>query len=307
VSLSRLDLNLLRVLDTVLSEGSVVRAARRLHVTPSAISNALARLREVLGDPLVIRSGRGIVPTTRAAGLASSLKRALNELERAVQSDAFDPTTTTKQFTLAISDAGQIARLPRLARLLAKEMPHSQLRVVGVDTYMSSGGIAGTEVDVAIIGVAEKTPGVHFAPLYEEDSVLVARRGHPRVGAQITKTQLGQLQHVDVQVAPGRGYRELARSYARLDIKREVGMVVPSFIAAAAVTAQTDFVATLPASLVEVLGKRLGLRVVMAPAPRITTEIKLVWHERTLDDPAMRSFREVVTRAVGQTTPDDSA
>lgn len=306
MSLSRLDLNLLRVLDTVLSERSVVRAARRLHVTPSAISNALARLRSVLGDPLVIRSGRGIVPTTRAAELAPSLKRALNELERAVQSDAFDPTTTTKQFTLAISDAGQIARLPRLAKLLAKEMPHSQLRVVGVDTYMSSGGITGTEVDVAIIAVAEKTPGVHFAPLYKEDSVLVARRGHPRASAQITKTQLGQLQHVDVQVAPGRGYRELARSYARLDIKREVGMVVPSFIAAAAVIAQTDFVATLPASLVEVLGKRLRLRVVMAPAPRITTEIKLVWHERTLDDPAMRSFREVVTRAVGQTTPDDS-
>jgi DNA-binding transcriptional LysR family regulator len=276
--------------------------ARRLHVTPSAISNALARLRTVLGDPLVIRSGRGIVPTTRAAGLAPSLKRALNELERAVESDAFDPTTTTRQFTLAISDASQIARLPRLAKLLAAEMPHSQLRVVGVDTYMSSGGIAGTEVDVAIIAVAEKAPGVHFAPLYE-DSVLVARRRHPRAGTQITKMQLAQLQHVDVQVAPGRGYRELARSYARLGIRRAVAMVVPSFIAAAAVVAQTDFVATLPTSLVEVLGKRLGLHVVMAPAPRITTEIKLVWHERTLGDPAMRSFREFVTRAVGQTMP----
>jgi DNA-binding transcriptional LysR family regulator len=299
VSLSRLDLNLLRVLDTVLSERSVVRAARRLHVTPSAISNALARLRSVLGDPLVIRSGRGIVPTTRAAELASSLKHALGELERVVQGDTFDPTRTTKQFTLAISDAGQIARLPRLTRFLAKEMPHAQLRVVGVDTYMSSGGITGTEVDVAIIAVAEKAPGVHFTPLYKEESVLVARRGHPRAGAQVTKTELGQLQHVEVQVAPGRGYRELARSYARLDIKREVVVVVPSFIAAAAVVAQTDFVATLPESLIETLGGRFGLRALMGAAPKMTTEIKLVWHERTLDDPAMRAFREVVIRAVG--------
>jgi DNA-binding transcriptional LysR family regulator len=304
VSLSRLDLNLLRVLDTVLSERSVVRAARRLHVTPSAISNALARLRSALGDPLVIRSGRGIVPTARAAGLASSLKRALSDLERVVQSDAFDPATTTRQFTLAMSDAGQIARLPGLTKLLAREMPHCQLRVVGVDTYMSSGGIAGTEVDVAIIAVAEKAPGVYFTPLYREDSVLVARAGHPLANAQVTKTELGKLQHVDVQVAPGRGYRELARSYARLDIKREVAVVVPSFIAAAAVVAQTDFVATLPESLIEGLGRRLGLRVLTAPAPRMTTEIKLIWHERTLDDPAMRLFRELVGRVVGR--PKDS-
>jgi len=289
------------VLDTVLSERSVVRAARRLHVTPSAISNALARLRSALGDPLVIRSGRGVVPTTRAAGLAPSLKRALSELERAVQSDAFDPATTTRQFTLAMSDAGQIAYLPRLMKVLAKEMPCSQLRVVGIDTYISSGGITGQEVDVATIAVAERAPGVHSMPLYKEESVLVARRGHPRASARINKGQLGQLQHVDVQVAPGRGYRELAGTYARLNIKREVALVVPSFIAAAAVVAHTDFVATLPTSLVDDLGERLGLRVITAPVPRITAEIKLVWHERTAMDLAMRSFREVVARAAGST------
>lgn len=278
-----------------------MRAARQLHVTPSAISNALARLRSELGDPLVIRSGRGVVPTTRAARLAPSLKRALSELERAVQPDAFDPATTNRQFTLAIADAGQLSRLPLLTKSLTREMPRAQLRVVGIDTYLSSGGITGAEVDVGIIGGAENTPGVHSTPLYKEDSVLVARRGHPKVTPQITKTQLGQLQHVEVQVAPGRGYRELARSYARLGIKREVAVVVPSFIAAAAVVAQTDFVGTLPASLVEVLGERLGLRVVTAPAPRITIDIKLVWHDRTDDDPAMRSFREVVMRAMGRT------
>ena len=300
MSISRLDLNLLRVLDAVLSERSVVRAARQLHVTPSAISNALARLRSELGDPLVIRSGRGVVPTTRAARLAPSLKRALSELERAVQPDAFDPATTNRQFTLAIADAGQLSRLPLLTKSLTREMPRAQLRAVGIDTYLSSGGITGAEVDVGIIGGVEKAPGVHSTPLYKEDSVLVARRGHPRVNPQITKTQLGQLQHVEVQVAPGRGYRELARSYARLDIKREVAVVVPSFIAAAAVVAQTDFVGTLPASLVEVLGERLGLRVVTAPAPRITIDIKLVWHDRTDDDPAMRAFRDIVIRAMSR-------
>src|SRR4051812_9862562 len=89
------------------------------------------------------------------------------------------------------SDAGQIAYLPRLMRLLTKEMPRARLRVVGVDTYISSGGIAGTEVDVAIVAVAVKAPGVHVTPLYKEESVLVAHRDHPYVRVQVTKKQLG--------------------------------------------------------------------------------------------------------------------
>jgi DNA-binding transcriptional LysR family regulator len=299
VSLSQIDLNLLFVLDTVLTERSVARAARRLHVTPSAISNALARLRAALGDPLITRSGRGIVPTPRAAGLAPSLKRALVELERAVQKDTFDPATTTRQFTLALADVVQLARLPRIVTLLAKEMPRARLRTVGIDTYLSSGGLGGLEVDVGMIAIEEKAPGVHTVPLYKEESVLVARRGHRRAKGKMTKKQLSELQHVDVQVAPGRGYRELARRYEQLGIARNVAVVVPSFIAAAAVVAATDFVATVPASLIDVLGERLGLRVMTASAPRITTDIKLAWHERTHDDLAMRAFREVVAKAAG--------
>jgi DNA-binding transcriptional LysR family regulator len=298
VSLSRLDLNLLVVLDTVLAERSVVRAARRLHVTPSAVSNALARLRAALDDPLVARSGRGIVPTPRATELAPKLARALRDLDQAVSGRAFDPASTTRQFTVAIADSGQLVRLPRLALLLDKEMPRTRLRVVGIDTLLSSGGLGGTEVDVVVGALPEQAPGVHMAPLYEEHAVLVARRNHPRVGGRISKTDLAALRHVDVQVAPGRGYRDLPARYARLGIERDVALVVPSFTTAAAVVAATDFVATLPASVVEVLGQRLGIRAVASPVRRLTVEIKLAWHERTEHDPAMRAFRDVVTRAM---------
>jgi DNA-binding transcriptional LysR family regulator len=296
VSIHQLDLNLLLLLDTVLSERSVVRAARRLHVTPSAVSNGLARLREALGDRLVIRSGRGIVPTPRAEALAPALKRALGDLERSVQQDAFDPATTTRQFTLAQADAGQISRLPRLARLLSREMPRARLRVVNIDTYLASGGLQGTEVDVALVAVLDKTPGVHAIALYTERSVLVARRGNPRVRPRLTKAQLAELEHVEVQVAPGRGYRELAKSYQRLGIERKIAVVVPSFAAAAAVVAETDFVATLPATLVKAMGGRLGLRLA-GPAPTVESVIQLAWHQRTHDDPAMRAFRELIVRA----------
>ncbi len=297
MSLSQLDLNLLVVLDNVLAERSVVRAARRLHVTPSAVSNALARLRAVLDDPLVARSGRGIVPTPRAAELAPALARALRELDQAVSGSAFDPASTTREFTVAIADSGQLVRLPRLALLFGQEMPRARLRIVGIDTLLSSGGLGGTEVDVAIAALPEKTPGVHMTPLYAEHTVLIARRNHPRVGARISKTELASLRHVDVQVAPGRGYRDLSARYARLGIERDVALLVPSFTTAAAVVAATDFVATLPASVVDVLGERLGIRAVASPVRRLTVEIKLAWHERTEHDPAMRAFRDVITRA----------
>jgi DNA-binding transcriptional LysR family regulator len=296
VSLSQIDLNLLLALDTVLSERSVVRAARRLHVTPSAVSNALARLRSALGDPLVVRSGRGIVPTPRAARLGPALKQALGELERIVEGDGLDPASVARQFTLAVSDAGQISRVPRLVRVLAENMPRAQLRVVGIDSCLSLGGLGGTEVDVAMTAVVAAVGGTHHMPLYDESSVLVARRSHEHAGRRITKAQLSKLKHVEVQVAPGRGYRNLTRQYAQERIRRDIAVIVPSFVAAAAVASETDLVATLPTSLVDVVGERLALIVLQAPAPKVTTKIMLAWHQRTHDDPAMRAFRELVVR-----------
>jgi DNA-binding transcriptional LysR family regulator len=293
VNLSRLDLNLLLVLDTVLSEKTVVGAARRLHVTPPAISNALARLRAALGDPLVLRSGRGIVPTPRAVELAPVLARTLRELDTAVFGD-FDPAHTTRQFTLAMADSGQIVRLPSLVAAFGKKMPHARLRVVGIDTLLSSGGLAGTVVDVAIAALPDKPAGVHLIPLYVEPAELVVRRHHPRVRARVTRQQLAELRHVEVEVAPSRGYRELAAKYGRLGIARDVALTVPSFAAAAAIVAETDLAATLPASLVDSIGTRLGIRAVSAPVKGVRVEIKLAWHERTDRDPGLRALREII-------------
>jgi DNA-binding transcriptional LysR family regulator len=298
VSLETLDLNLLLMLDTVLAERSVVRAARRLHVTPSAISNALARLRAALDDPLLIRSGRGIVPTPRAAALAPALTRALRDLDQAIHGEEFDGARTDREFTLAIADAGQVVKLPRIVVALRAAMPRARLRVLSIDTLFATGGLAGTEIDVAI-GVGEKGPGIHRQPLFEERIVLVARAGHPTIRSRVTKSQLAALRHVEVQVAPGRGSRPLAASYAALGVARDIAVVVPTFTAAAAVVAATDLVASLPASLVEVLGPRLGLRLVATPLPPIGTTINLLWHERTHRDPALRAFRELLTRAAG--------
>lgn len=298
MSISTLDLNLLLVLDTVLSERSVARAARRLHVTPSAVSNALARLRDALGDPLVVRRGRGIAPTPRAIELAPALTRALRDLERAVRGGAFDAATTTRRFTLALADVGQIVRLPRIAALVAAEMPRALLRVVGVDSLVSLGGLAGPEIDVAF-GVADRGPGVHAEALFDEPTTLVARADHEAVRCRVSRAGLEALRHVTVEMAPGRAIRDLvAVSYARAGIAREVVMTVPSFTAAAAVVAATDYVATIPSSLLEALGPRMGLRAVAASAPEHKVMMSLSWHDRTDADPALVAFRDLVRRGL---------
>jgi len=296
VSITSLDLNLLLVLDAVLSERSVARAARRLHVTPSAVSNSLARLRAALGDPLVARSGRGIVPTPRAAELAPAIARALRDLDEAVHRRPFDALTCERTFTMAIADVGQMVRLPTLAALIATEMPRARLRVVGIDSLVSLGGLSGTEVDVAV-GVAERAPGIRAERLYDERIVLVCRRNHPTTRKRLSLAALEALRHVAIEMAPGRGFGDpAAHAFSRAGIRRDVAVIVPTFTTAAAVVADSDLVASLPESLVDVIGPRLGLHAVKAPIRPYSVPMSLRWHERTHADPAMVHFRALVRK-----------
>lgn len=298
VSISSIDLNLMLVLHTVLAERNVARAANRLHVTPSAVSNALARLRDVLGDPLVTRKGRGIVPTPRATELAPAIARAIHELEHVLQAGLFDAATCTRTFTLAVADAGQITWVPRIATEMTRALPKAHLRVVGIDSLVSLGDLTSSEIDLHL-GVRAKGAGLHVERLFEERTVLVARRGHPALGKRLSRHALGALLHVRVEMVPGRNFRDhLAVAYARAGVPREVVMTVPTFTAAAAVVAASDLVTTLPASLLAVHGTQFGLRTLLAPVSTPAVLMALCWHERTHADPAAVAFRALVRRAV---------
>jgi DNA-binding transcriptional LysR family regulator len=298
IAISALDLNLLLVLHTVLTERSVARAAERLHVTPSAVSNGLARLRSALGDPLVTRKGRGIVPTPRALALAPSIARGLRELESGLSEAPFEPARCTRTFTLAISDAGQVTWGPRIAARMTRELPNARLRVVGIASLVALGDLTSSQVDLHV-GLAMRGAGLHVEPLLDERTTLVARDGHPALGRRLSPRALGTLRHVGVEMVPGKGFRDLAgAAYARAGVHREVAMTVPSFMTAAAVVAATDLVATLPESLVAAQGRRLGVRGINAPVPAHIVKLALCWHDRTHADPAARCFRELVRRAI---------
>ncbi|MFY0532606.1 LysR family transcriptional regulator [Nannocystis pusilla] len=188
MDLAAIDLNLFLVLDAVLTEGSATAAARRLHVTQSAVSNALARLREVVGDPLVVRRGRGLAPTPVAVQLQPRIAAGLHELRAALAAGReFDPATTTRRFSIALTDNQEVSDLPRIVARFERQLPCASLQVVTVERLIASDGLAAGLVDLALAPAAVTAPGLRQTPLYSEQGVLVVRRDNRKVGRRLDR------------------------------------------------------------------------------------------------------------------------
>ena len=296
MNISAIDLNLLVVLHAVLEEQSAAKAAKRLHVTPPAISNALARLRSLLGDPLFVRSGRGLSPTPRALALAPVLSRTLAELEQVVLGGpGFDPQRSTRELTIALADGDQIASLPRIAHAFAAKLPRARLRVVSIDTLIASGGLAGSAIDVALAPGGDDE--LHCMPLYEEEGVFVVRRDHPRVRRRLTPRLFNSERHVDIHLALGRagvGNRAVTELFARHGLTRDIAVTVPTFAAAAMVVASTDLIAGMPRRVAETLLGAAPIVIVKSTLPAMRFSMQMTWHARTHADPASSYFRQLI-------------
>jgi DNA-binding transcriptional LysR family regulator len=301
VNLAAIDLNLFLVLHAVLEERSATRAAARLHVTQSAVSNALARLRQLFGDPLVVRHGRGLVPTPRAEQLAPLLRDVAARLTAALDRGGFVPEESTRTFTIALADSHQACELPRIAQLFTRRLPNARLRVVSADYLAATDGLASGDVDVAFAPAQAVQPGMRSQRVFEESAALVVRRDHPRVGRRITRELFNELPHIDVHVVlgrPGTGHRVAQRGWERAGVRRRVVLTVPYFMTAALAAAATDCIAGLPDRMAALCVSLLPLKKVRAvfPLPSMTTV--MVWHERTDRDPGAGVFRNVIADAV---------
>lgn len=311
IDISAVDLNLLRVLALVLRERSVTGAARKLHVTQSAVSNSLARLRRLFQDPLVARSAGGLIPTPLARSLAPRLDRALAQVEAAVQAHlAFDPETAARRFTLACTDAHHFHDVPRIAEAFARELPKADLRIVSPDFLEASGGLESGEVDAVLMPKPGVGPDQLSEDLYPEGFAFVARRDHPRVGRKLSVAQFNALRHIDtlvVQGGGGIGHRLAGDMFARLGLVRDVALSVPTFSAAGLAASRSDFLAGLPESLADILCGLLPLKKVHAPVPAYAFPMCLAWHPRTDADPASRFFRKVVADSLKGKSPSRRA
>jgi DNA-binding transcriptional LysR family regulator len=302
MNLSSLDLNLFVVLHVVLEERSATRAAKRLHVTQSAVSNAIARLRTALADPLVVRSGRGLVATPRAEELAPLVAQAVTNLQLAVdRGTAFVPEASERSFTIALSDNHQTSEAASIAEMFAARLPRASLRIVSTDFLAATDGLATGEVDASFAPSMMQAPGLRGAPIFEERACLVVRRNHPRVRGKLTPKLFGDLPHIDVEVVLGKkgvGGRLAEQHWKEMGLERKVAVTVPYFTTAAMIAARTDCIAGLPSRLAKVLCERMPIRIAPTTFPLPAMALSLVWHERTEADPGSRYFRKLIVDSV---------
>lgn len=308
--LTRTDLNLLVAFDLLAEEVSVTRAARRAGVSQSAMSHTLRRLRDVFDDALLVRVGGGMVLTPRAEALAPRVRGGLMALGRAVANpEAFEPATTERAFRLASPDLFDLLAMPHLMRRLNAEAPGARLEVVDFARRAIATELASGDVDVAVQPRAQ-TPG--SAHLDAAEGALVGRNfrgdimrcfvrtGHPVLNVAWTVDAFIAYPHVLVSPT-GRGAGPVDAALSAIDRSRRIGLRVPSFATAIAVTASSDLVLTAPEA-VEGVAKSDRLASLTPPLPVRGHAVSVVWHPRFSDDPAHRWFRELViatARAVG--------
>lgn len=292
------DLNLLVTLDVLLTEGSVAGAARRLRLSPSAMSRALARLRETTGDPLLVRAGRGLVPTSRALELRARVSHLVQEAEVVLRpTDMLDLTGLVRTFTLRTSEGFAENFGPDLIARLAKEAPGARLRFLAkLDRESTSLRDGSVDLETGVIGQATG-PEVRAVGLFEDRLVGVVRLGHPLSKGKMTSARYAAGQHILVS-RRGLDRGPVDEALEPLGLVREIATIVSGFSTALALARRTDLVATVPERHTESL--RVGLHHFPLPFPTPVLTISLLWHPRLDADPAHRWLRVCVREICGR-------
>jgi DNA-binding transcriptional LysR family regulator len=308
VNFRTLDLNLLRVFDEVMAERNLTRAARNLSITQPAVSNALRRLREVLGDELVRRSGAGVEPTPRALALWPTVRDALRQLQHTLAPGEFDAGVADTTFLLAMADATAAELIPGLVQIAEKEAPAISLRVLPLTTRDPRRMLELEEVDMAVgyfpaviaslaargqsgVGVAFETQR-----LYLGQYVCVMRRDHPLAKAPLTLDDYCAARHLLVSFS-GRPYGFIDQTLGAMGRERRIVVTVNQFFTAGRVVANSDLLTVLPRHFVTVTGIDDQLVLRDLPFDQPPVHVDAVWHRRAQHGHAHEWLRTALLRS----------
>ncbi|MET0285443.1 MAG: LysR family transcriptional regulator [Polyangiales bacterium] len=297
--LAQVDLNLLVAFDVLARERSVTRAAERLGLTQSALSHALRRLRELLGDPLLVRGQSGMVLTPRAEALVVPLRSGLLTLGRALHAQsAFDAQSARRTFTLATPDLFDVLVLPPLLARVRTEAPGVSLNVVSHGPGLAQRLETG-DVDFAVIPRVEQTrnappppppQGLLQTTLFRDGYACLVRADHPALKKR-TFTLEHYLALSHALVAPrGEGLGQVDEALAERGKTRHIALRVPHFLGALAIVARSDLILTAPTVLAAVGGS--GVAPLPSPLPLPRHSVNLLWHERFDNDPGHQWLRD---------------
>jgi len=290
-NLRTFDLNLLKVFDEVMAERNLTRAAARLALTQPAVSNALRRLREALGDELLTRKGRALEPTSRALELWPAVREVMRGLQTSLAPSVFDPATADELFVLAMADATAAELMPGLVEVLGREAPGVSLRVLPLTTRdprklldteladMAIGHFPAALADLTARAQMGETVSFLHHRLFQGDYVCVMREGHPFASGPLTLARYCNARHLLVSFS-GHAFGFVDESLALVGKKRRVVLTVNQFFTAGKVVANSDLLTVLPRHFINVTGfaDQLVQRELPFEVPAI--QVDAIWHHR---------------------------
>ncbi|MBC5763839.1 LysR family transcriptional regulator [Ramlibacter albus] len=290
-SFRNLDLNLLRVFDQVMTERNLTRAARNLNMTQPAVSNALNRLRESLGDRLVTRSGYGVEPTPRAVALWPAVSDALRQLEASFAPGDFTASEANNTFVLAMADATAAELMPGLVEIIETDAPGVSMRVLPLTTRdprklldeglidLAVGFFPAVLADLTAQAQAGRVAPFDHERLYHGEYVCVMRDGHPLSRGPLTLKRYCDAHHLLVSFS-GRPFGFIDQALASLGQKRRVVLTVNQFFTAGRVVSTSDLLTVLPRHFVRVTGMAEQLTVRELPFSVPPVHVESLWHRR---------------------------
>ncbi len=320
MSIGRVDLNLIKVFDAVYEDRNLLRAGKRLNLSQSAVSHALTRLREVVGDELFVRTAKGMVPTARAISMAEDLRSSLRKIEATLGVEPFDPLQSTRRFAIAANDHLTVVLVAELSRLMAVEAPRIDLVIRPSTRIDLAEQIDVGRIDLALGIFAQVPPRLSARTLMTQGELIVMRKGHPAARRKLALKDLARYPLVTVSVggqeegAVGgfileRGLARQAEMFDRHALEEALSGIgatpryrttVPHSLAIPALLRGADMLSIMPSTLARSLA--LGGDLLMREPPYASglSTFRGVWHSRNDHDPAHMWLRDCVARAAQQ-------
>ena len=304
MSFNQLDLNLLRVFDAIFQARSVTIAASNLHLTQPAVSKQLNRLREVLDDPLFVRTNDGMAPTPRAEAIAGPIRQALSAVRFVVEQQlGFDPAASDRTFRIFMSDVGQMVLLPKVLDLMAREAPAVAIHTVQVPPSRMRGiALESGDVDLAVGYFEEFEGSMHRQVLFEEHYVGMVRANHPTIHERIGFEQfLGTPQLVYHPSGGGHGQQEqhVDKAFVAAGVERRVMARVAHAMGITSMVSSTNLLVVVPSRLARACAELVEVAILELPIDVPSFSIAQYWHDRFHGDPGNRWLRGLFARLYG--------
>ncbi|MDK6076125.1 LysR family transcriptional regulator [Massilia varians] len=295
-----IDLNLLSVFQEVYRERQISSAARKLGLSQSAVSNALARLRRAFGDELFVRTASGMQPTPLATQMAEPIGVAMAQVALALnQRSRFDPATSSRRFVLAMTDVGEIYFMPTLIERCKLLAPLVEISSMRAGSLALKEEMEGGRVDLAVGPFEDISEALYQRQLFRQPYVTMMRKGHPLAKGEMTLARFVKAEHmlVDANESP---YDRINALLARAGVGPSVRFRVPHFTAVPYMVATSDLVVTVPQKLAERAALPFGLEWIAPPLELPTLQTNVFWHRRYNQDPGNQWLRGLLAEVFAE-------